>query len=81
MKATAKQATARFSVKGQIVIPKWLRTEYAIREGTQAYMVATDKGILLAPLTARHIHSLRGSLTGSKAMRVLQDERRKEREL
>ena len=81
MKTTKKEATARFSVKGQIVIPKWLRTEYAIREGTEAYMEPTNQGILIKPLTAGHIRTLRGSMKGSTAMAVLRSEREKERDL
>ena len=70
-----------FSIKGQIVIPRRLREEFEIEEGTRAYVQSTPEGILIKPLTAKHIRNLRGSLKGSKAMDVLMSERKKEREL
>ncbi|NQU11870.1 AbrB/MazE/SpoVT family DNA-binding domain-containing protein [bacterium] len=51
MKPTAKTDTISFSVKGQVVIPRWLRKEFAIEEGTRAVVQATPEGILLKPVT------------------------------
>jgi AbrB family looped-hinge helix DNA binding protein len=51
-----------FSVKGQVVIPRRLRKEYDIKEGTPAYVVATPDGILIKPVTAVTIRRLRGLL-------------------
>ena len=73
--------TVYFSIKGQVVIPRRLRQEFEIEEGTRAYVQATPQGILIQPLTAKHIHNLRGSLKGSKAMAVFTSERKKERAL
>ena len=81
MKTAQQPSTVSFSVKGQVVIPRWLRKEYDIQEGTRAHVEATKQGILVRPLTAKHIHSLRGSLKGSRAMDVLMTERRRERAL
>ena len=81
MKRELQSATVSFSVKGQVVIPRRLRTEYDIRAGTRAHVEATKQGILIRPLTAKHIHSLRGSLKGSRAMDVLMSERKRERDL
>ncbi len=81
MKTRAKSDTVNFSVKGQVVIPSWLRKEYAIGEGTRASVEATPEGILIRPITAKYIRSLRGSLKGSKAMDTLMAERKKERDL
>ncbi|MGA2241417.1 MAG: AbrB/MazE/SpoVT family DNA-binding domain-containing protein [Verrucomicrobiota bacterium] len=76
-----KTDTVYFSIKGQVVIPRWLRREFEIEEGTRAHVMATPEGILIKPITAKHIRSIRGSLKGSKAMNVFMSERRKERDL
>lgn len=81
MGRTQKTDTVSFTVKGQVVIPKWLRKEYEIEEGTRASVYPTNEGILLKPITAKHIKSLRGSLKGSRAMDVFLAERKREREL
>ncbi len=73
--------TVCFSVKGQVVIPRRLRKEFEIEAGTRAYVQSTPQGILIKPLTAKHIRSLRGSLKGSRAMEVFTSERKKERDL
>ena len=70
-----------FSVKGQVVIPRWLRKEFEIEEGTRAHVQATPQGILIRPLTAKFIHSLRGSLKGSGTLKALMEDRKREREL
>jgi AbrB family looped-hinge helix DNA binding protein len=77
----SKPETVRFTTKGQVVIPRKLRREFEIEEGTRAYVEATPDGILIKPVTAKFIRSLRGSLRGTKAMEVFQAERKKEREL
>jgi bifunctional DNA-binding transcriptional regulator/antitoxin component of YhaV-PrlF toxin-antitoxin module len=81
MKMPTKIETVYFSIKGQVVIPRRLRQEFEIEEGTRAYVQSTPQGILIQPLTAKHIHNLRGSLKGSKAMAVFTSERKKERAL
>lgn len=62
MKATLRTDAVIFSVKGQIVIPRQLRKEFGIEEGTRAIVTATDEGILLKPVTRRTIAGLRGIL-------------------
>ena len=81
MSTTAKIDTIKFSGKGEVVIPRWIRKEYEIEEGTRATMTTTPEGILIKPITARRIKSLRGSLKGTKAMEVFLSERKREREL
>ncbi len=51
----AQYATVRFTTKGQVVIPSWLRKEFAIEEGTRAIVTATPEGILLKPVTKHAI--------------------------
>ncbi|MGA3266792.1 MAG: AbrB/MazE/SpoVT family DNA-binding domain-containing protein [Verrucomicrobiota bacterium] len=81
MIATQKTETVNFGTKGQVVIPRRLRREFEIEEGTKATVHATPEGILLKPITRTYIRSLRGSLKGTKAMEVFLAERKREREL
>lgn len=62
MKATHRTDTIYFTVKGQVVIPRWLRKEFDIEKGTRAVVQATPEGILLKPITRARIHRLRGIL-------------------
>ncbi len=78
MKQESNPKVVYFSVKGQVVIPRWLRREFDIEEGTRAHVVATPQGILIRPITARHIRSLRGSLKGSGSMTALESDRGKD---
>ena len=81
MKTTQKNDVVFFSVKGQVVIPRWLRKEFEIEEGTRALVYPEGDHIALKPITPKYIRSLRGSLKGTKAMEVFLNERKREREL
>jgi AbrB family looped-hinge helix DNA binding protein len=81
MIVATKTESVYFSVKGQVVIPRRLRKEFEIEEGTKATVIATPEGILIKPITSKFIRSLRGSLKGTKAMETFMAERRKERDL
>ncbi|MGO9588407.1 MAG: AbrB/MazE/SpoVT family DNA-binding domain-containing protein [Limisphaerales bacterium] len=81
MITTLKADTVNFGAKGQVVIPRRLRREFEIEEGTRASVVSTPEGILLKPITRTYIKSLRGSLKGTKAMETFMAERKREREL
>jgi AbrB family looped-hinge helix DNA binding protein len=78
---TSKTDTVMFTVKGQVVIPRWLRKDFEINEGTRAVVYKQNDHIVLKPLTAQHYRRLRGSLKGTKAMDVFMSERKREREL
>jgi AbrB family looped-hinge helix DNA binding protein len=80
MKTTDKTDTIHFSVKGQIVIPRWLRKEFEIEEGTRALVYQEGDAIVLKPITPRHIKNLRGSMKGSGVLKALLDDRKRERE-
>lgn len=67
------------STKGQVVIPSVLRKKYGIKEGTPLLVTDTGDAIELRPLT-EYIRNLRGSLKGGSALKVLKEERRKDRE-
>jgi len=80
MKPPTHADTVCFSVKGQVVIPSKLRKEFEIVEGTRAYVQSTPDGILIKPITNKHIRSLRGILKGSGTMAEFEAERAKDRE-
>jgi AbrB family looped-hinge helix DNA binding protein len=69
------------SSKGQIVIPAKLRRKYGIKTGTKIEVYEEGERIILRPVTPEYIRSLRGSLKGRGALSILEEERRKEREL
>ena len=81
MKATQRTDTIYFSVKGQVVIPRWLRKEFEIGEGTRAYVYQDGDAIVLKPITPKHIKNLRGSLKGTGVLKALMEDRQREREL
>ena len=81
MTTATKVETVYFSIKGQVVIPRRLRKEFEIEEGTRAYVQSTAEGILIKPLTAKHIRSLRGSLKGKGVLKAMMEDRKAEREL
>lgn len=68
------------TVKGQIVIPATLRRKYGIKNGTK--IIVTDNGdsITLKPVTEQYLRNLQGSLKGSGGLKVLTEERRKDKE-
>src|SRR5208337_2671493 len=55
-----KTDSVRFTTKGQVVIPAWLRKQFDIRDGTKAVVEVTPEGILLKPVTAALIKRGRG---------------------
>lgn len=81
MTTATKTDTVYFSVKGQVVIPRWLRREFEIEEGTRAYVQSIPQGILIKPVTRTYIRSLRGSLKGSGVMKALMEDRQREQEM
>lgn len=81
MHAASKAELIYFSAKGQVVIPRHLRKEFEIEEGTKATVVATPEGILIKPVTAKFIHSLRGSLKDKGVMKAMMKDRKTERAL
>ena len=81
MKTTHKTDTIYFTVKGQVVIPRWLRKEFDIEEGTRAFVYQDGDAIVLKPITVKHIKNLRGSLKGTGVLKALMEDRKREREL
>ena len=75
-----RMESVSFGAKGQVVIPRRLRREFEIEEGTRALVEATPEGIMLKPITAKFIHGLRGSWKGKGVLKGLREERKAERE-
>jgi len=68
------------TVKGQIVIPASLRRKYGIKNGTKIIVTDVGDAILLKPVTEQYLKNLQGSLKGRGGLKVLVEERRKDRE-
>jgi len=80
MKNSTNNETVSFTVKGQIVIPRKIRREFEIEEGTQAIVQTTPEGILLKPITGKYIRSLRGKYKHLDLMKGLTDARKEDRQ-
>lgn len=77
-----KTELSTVTTKGQLVIPSRLRRKYSIREGTQVAFLEQANRLVLQPLTAEFVRSLRGSLRGEpSALKALLEDRKREREL
>ena len=79
MISTLKLETVSFGTKGQVVIPRRLRREFEIENGTKATVVATPEGILLNPITRTSIQSLRGKYRHLPLLETLQNIKREEK--
>jgi AbrB family looped-hinge helix DNA binding protein len=77
-----KTQVSTVTTKGQLVIPSKLRRKYSIKEGTQVAFLEQENRLVLQPLTAEFIRSLRGSLSGGpSSLDYLLEERKRERKL
>lgn len=79
MNEPTRAESVYFSIKGQVVIPRRLRKEFEIEEGTRAYVEATPEGILIKPVTGKFIRSLRGSLKGKGVLKAMMQDRKAEK--
>lgn len=80
MIATLKLDTVSFGTKGQVVIPRRLRREFEIEDGTKATVVSTPEGILLKPITRTYIKSLRGKYKHLPLMETLKEMKSEEKD-
>jgi AbrB family looped-hinge helix DNA binding protein len=77
-----KTQVSTVTTKGQLVIPSKLRRKYSIKKGTQVAFLEQENRLVLQPLTAEFIRSLRGSLSGEpSALKALLENRKRERKL
>jgi AbrB family looped-hinge helix DNA binding protein len=68
------------TTKGQIVIPVALRRKYGITSGTKIMVTDSGDGIVLKPVTEQFLRSLQGSLKGKGGLKILLEERAKDRQ-
>ncbi len=59
--------SSQVSSKGQMVIPARLRKKYGIEPGTEVRFIERDGEILLQPVTASFVRSVRGLLRGERS--------------
>ena len=80
-----KSDSVRFTGKGQVVIPAWLRKQFEIKDGTRAVVEATPEGIILKPITRWAIERGFGLLKRKPGEKSFAEEwaehKREEREL
>ncbi len=72
--------TVRVSVKGQVVIPKWVREQLGIHEGTICRVEMAGEGVLLVP-TRPAVQGWRhweGILAGTNVLKDHLEEHRRE---
>jgi AbrB family looped-hinge helix DNA binding protein len=67
------------TIKGQIVIPASLRRKYGIKNGTKIIVIDNGESITLKPVTEQYLKNLQGSLKGKGALKVLVEERQKDK--
>ena len=73
--------TSVVTIKGQIVIPKRIRSLFHIKKGTQVHFEPRKGEIVLRPLTSDYFEKMAGILgAGGKATKALLEERTKDRE-
>lgn len=74
-----RESSVVFSTRGQVVIPRYIRNEFGIEEGTRAVIACENGAIVLRPITKEYIRSFRGIFkvrAGEKsATRELLDQR------
>ena len=71
VKSITRTDSVRFTTKGQVVIPMWLRKQFSIEDGTRAIVTPTPDGILLKPVTAAMIERGFGVLKRKQAGKPL----------
>ena len=62
------------------MIPRKIRREFEIENGTQAIVQTTPEGILLKPITSKYIRSLRGKYKHLDLMKGLVEARKEDRQ-
>ena len=79
MNTESKPLTTKFTTKGQVVIPKKIRTKLGIDDSTEALVYEENGRIVLQPINAAFIGGIRGRLGNLQLVENLEAERAKER--
>lgn len=70
--------TTRVSSKGQVVIPKAIRQQAGLREGTELAIELEGESVILRKARARSWRKWQGMLGGTGALQELEMEHRRE---
>lgn len=75
--------TSVLTSKGQLLIPKRLRTKYGIKSGVKVVFEETADGVLIKPMDETYFENLAGSLKDSfpsiaEFMKIKQEEKKRE---
>lgn len=74
--------TSVVTVKGQIVLPKKIRTKFGIKKGTKIAFIEQNGKLIIQPLDKRYFESLAGILgTEGEMLKSLMGDKKREREL
>jgi len=75
-----KESSVVFSTRGQVVIPRHIRKEFGIEEGTRAIVYETPEGIMMKPVTEKTIKTLYGKYKHLPLMEKLAELKKEEKE-
>ncbi len=69
--------------RGRITLPVGIRRKLGIKDGTYIHFAIDEQArkIILTPVTREYIHRVRGMFKGSGAMKLLMEEKARERNL
>ncbi len=71
--------TISFSSRGQVVIPRSLRRELGIEEGTRALVESRNGAIVLTPVTREYVKAQYGRYRGKNLLGALAREKESEK--
>ncbi len=73
--------TSILTTKGQLLIPKRIRTKYGITSGIKVIFEETEKGVIIRPMNEEYFNSFRGifKATGKlkEEMKKMKDEEKR----
>jgi AbrB family looped-hinge helix DNA binding protein len=72
---SVETTSSKVTSKGQVVIPKRLRTKYGIGSATVIRWIENEKGILMVPESEDPIVAARGMLQGSGILKAYMKEK------
>ena len=74
------RSTISFSSRGQVVIPRALRRELGIEEGTRALVESQNGAIIMTPITREYVKSQYGRYRGKNLLGSLAKEKHREKD-
>ena len=71
--------TSVLTTKGQLLIPKRLRTKYGIKSGVKVVFEETANGVLIKPMNEQYFNSFAGILKGGNLKEDMKKMKEKEK--